>query len=180
MTQVNRVIILDRDGVLNHDRADYVRTPEQLQIIDGAPEAVAALNRAGYRVLIATNQACIGKGLVAPETLTAIHDKLRRKIAAAGGRIDEIFHCPHTNEDGCGCRKPAPGMLLQARDKWGFTPGETWFVGDTVRDMQAAKAANCKGALVMTGYGSSVAHEVPDRPHFADLAAFVAFLLDKT
>jgi D-glycero-D-manno-heptose 1,7-bisphosphate phosphatase len=179
MTTENKVIVLDRDGVLNHDRPDYIRTPEQLHIIDGVPEAIFQLNQAQYKVLVATNQACIGKGLVLPETLAMIHKKLRAEIAVAGGEITEFFHCPHTNEDRCGCRKPAPGLLLQAQERWSFKAEETWFVGDTVRDMQAAKAANCKGALVLTGYGAGIAHEVPDRPHFADLPGFVSFLLEQ-
>jgi D-glycero-D-manno-heptose 1,7-bisphosphate phosphatase len=178
MTTKNRTIILDRDGVLNHDRANYVQNPEQLRIIDGVPEAIFRLNQAYYNVLVATNQACIGKGLILPETLAGIHGKLRTEIGRVGGKIAGIYHCPHTDADGCNCRKPKPGLLLQAQEQWLFKPEETWFVGDTVRDMQAAKGANCLGALVLTGHGADIAHQVPDRPHFKDLANFVSFLLD--
>jgi D-glycero-D-manno-heptose 1,7-bisphosphate phosphatase len=177
MNSHNKIVILDRDGVLNRDRSDYVRTPEQLQILDGIPEAIAKLNRAHYKVLVATNQACIGKGLILPETLTRIHQKLYDKIGQAGGKIDALYHCPHKNEEGCRCRKPKPGLLLQAQKQWKFRPEETWFVGDTVRDMEAAKAANCLGALVLTGHGTSMAEQVPDRPHFRDLPDFVSYLL---
>ncbi|MBF0453246.1 MAG: D-glycero-beta-D-manno-heptose 1,7-bisphosphate 7-phosphatase [Magnetococcales bacterium] len=177
MNRENKVIILDRDGVLNQDRPDYVLTPEQLQLIDGVPEAIARLTQAQYRVLVATNQACIGKGLLLPDTLTRIHQKMCDEIALAGGKIDAIYHCPHQNEDHCLCRKPQPGLLLQAQKQWSFVPQQTWFVGDTVRDLQAARGANCLGALVLTGHGRQVVKQVEDRPHFKDLAAFVSFLL---
>jgi D-glycero-D-manno-heptose 1,7-bisphosphate phosphatase len=174
-----KFIILDRDGVLNHDRADYVRSPEQLELINGIPETIVRLNQAHYNVIIATNQACIAKGLILPDTLTRIHEKLTTEIGKAGGRIEAIYHCPHKNEDFCACRKPKPGLLLQAQKAYSFKLEETWFVGDTLRDMQAAKAANCLGALVLTGHGNKMAEQVPDRPHFVDLEAFVTFLLGK-
>ena len=178
MAANNKFIILDRDGVLNHDRNDYVYNPEQLHLIAGIPEAIALLNKAHYKVLIATNQACIGKGLILPDTLSKIHEKLTREIAIAGGKITAIYHCPHTQEESCNCRKPKPGLLLAAQQDWSFKPEETWFVGDTARDMQAAKAANCLGALVLTGHGTQNAPHVPNQPHFQDLPDFVNFLLN--
>ncbi|MBF0193501.1 MAG: D-glycero-beta-D-manno-heptose 1,7-bisphosphate 7-phosphatase [Magnetococcales bacterium] len=177
MTSVNRAIILDRDGVLNENCSTYVQNPDQLKIITGVPQAIFKLNQANYKVLVATNQACIGKGIISPDTLTNIHKKLYTEIGKAGGKIDAIYHCPHKNEDNCNCRKPKPGMLIEAQKQWSFNPEQTWFVGDTPRDMQAAKGANCKGALVLTGLGAESANEVTDNPHFNNLPEFVDFLL---
>ncbi|MBF0358378.1 MAG: D-glycero-beta-D-manno-heptose 1,7-bisphosphate 7-phosphatase [Magnetococcales bacterium] len=179
MITETKAIILDRDGVLNHDRSKYIRSPEQLRIIDGVPEAINLLKQAGYKVLVATNQACIAKGIISPSTLTNINNKLYSQIAEGGGKIDAIYHCPHRDEDMCGCRKPKPGLLLQAQKEWKFKPEVTWFIGDTVRDMQAAKGANCLGALVLTGKGEESAPQLPDHRHFKDLLEFVRFLLDQ-
>lgn len=177
MTQ-QRVILLDRDGVLNQDRSDYVRSPEQFQMMEGTCQAIARLTQAHYRILIITNQACLGKGLVSPEMLEKIHAKMINEVQRAGGCIDQIFHCPHIDQDRCGCRKPKPGLILQARERWAFQPEETWFVGDSLRDLQTADAAGCLGALVLTGHGAETAPRVKDHPHFNDLAHFVDFLLD--
>ncbi|MBF0448889.1 MAG: D-glycero-beta-D-manno-heptose 1,7-bisphosphate 7-phosphatase [Magnetococcales bacterium] len=177
MSEGNKVILLDRDGVLNRDRSNYVRTPQQLQILPGVPAAVSRLTQAGYRVLIITNQACVGKGLLSSFGLEKIHEKLRREVSEVGGRIDGIYHCPHTDEFNCDCRKPKPGLILKARKEWGFLPEQTWFVGDTTRDMAAARAAGCLGALVLTGQGEMICQQVPDHPHFRDLADFVSSLL---
>ncbi len=163
----NKVVLLDRDGVLNRDRHDYVRTVAQLLIFPGIPAAVARLN-----------QAAVAKGLIHPETLTAIHAKLSAAITAGGGRIDAIYHCPHRNEDLCGCRKPAPGMIIRAQQEWRFDPAQTWMVGDTKRDLDAARAAGCQAALVLTGHNQKNAETVSwGAPIFADLTAFVDFLL---
>lgn len=178
MGKREKIVLLDRDGVFNRDRSDYVKTPEELIILPGIPGAVARLTRAGYRILVVTNQAGVGKGLIAPQTLAAIHDLLREKLAVAGGRIDAVYHCPHRNEDRCDCRKPAPGMIRQAQREWGFDPARTWFAGDTLRDLHAGRAAGCQPALLLTGHGSQVVGDAPsDVPVFADLPAFAAFLL---
>ncbi|MBF0382986.1 MAG: D-glycero-beta-D-manno-heptose 1,7-bisphosphate 7-phosphatase [Magnetococcales bacterium] len=177
MASVNRVIILDRDGVINVNRSTYVQSPAQLEILPGVPQAIHKLNQRDYKVLVATNQACIGKGIITPDTLTNIHKKLYNEIGAAGGKISAIYHCPHTNEDNCNCRKPKPGMLLQACKEWNFNPQDTWFVGDTARDMAAAKGANCKGAFVLTGLGEEEADKVTANPHFKNLPEFVDHLL---
>ncbi|MBF0179097.1 MAG: HAD-IIIA family hydrolase [Magnetococcales bacterium] len=177
MKNEEKFLLLDRDGVCNRDRSDYVRAPEELEILSGVPEALGRVRRAGYRVLLITNQACVGKGLVAPATLEAIHGKLVAAVAEGGGRIDGIFHCPHVNEDRCGCRKPAPGLILEARRLWGFVPEVTWMVGDSARDAQAARAAGCRPALVRTGHGADAVARFPEVPAFDHLPAFVDFLL---
>ena len=104
-------IILDRDGVINHDSDQYIKSPSEWVAIDGTPEAIARLNRAGYRVAVATNQSALGRGLFSLETLTDIHRKMTNAIESAGGNIDMIVFCPHHPEDTCECRKPKPGLL---------------------------------------------------------------------
>lgn len=173
-------LLLDRDGVLNRDRHDYVRTLDQLAILPGIPEAVAALNRAGVRLLVVTNQGCIAKGLLDEAGLARIHHHIGQILATAGGHIDAFYHCPHHNGDGCTCRKPAPGMILQAQREWGFDPARTWMVGDTERDMLAARAAGCRGALVLSGHGDLALANALAVPVFQDLADFTRAYLQPT
>ncbi|MBF0178001.1 MAG: HAD-IIIA family hydrolase [Magnetococcales bacterium] len=169
----SRVLLLDRDGVLNHDRPDYIQTVAQLRLISGVGEAMRRLREAGVATLVVTNQACVGKGLVTPATLEAIHARLAAEIAEAGGEITQFYLCAHRNEDRCACRKPAPGLILRAQQEWGFDPSQTWMVGDAERDIQAAEAAGCRAALVRTGKGEITVLRRPDVPAFADLPAFV-------
>ena len=172
-----RAVLLDRDGVLNRDTRRGVRRLDELRVLPGAADAVKRLTGAGCRVLVLTNQSGIGRGRLSAGELDEIHAALRREIEAPGGRIDGFYVCPHAPGIGCGCRKPEPGLIDQARREWGFEPAETWFVGDAVRDVDAAIAAGCRPALVLTGKG---AHSAPLRSHvpvFPDVAAFVdAFL----
>jgi D-glycero-D-manno-heptose 1,7-bisphosphate phosphatase len=164
-------VILDRDGTLNHDRPDYVLTLAQLEILPGVPAAVARLSRAGYRVLVASVQACIGKGLLTVAGLDEINQAIAAAVAAAGGRIDGWYICPHRDSDGCSCRKPLPGLIHQAQAAWGFDPARTWVVGDAERDLGMARAGGCRPGLVLTGKGRATAARCPGVPAFADLQA---------
>ncbi|MBL8806456.1 MAG: D-glycero-beta-D-manno-heptose 1,7-bisphosphate 7-phosphatase [Rhodospirillales bacterium] len=149
-----RLVLIDRDGVLNVDRADYVKNPGELEMIPGAAAAVARLNAAGLLVAVCTNQSPIGRGIFDEAMLARIHDRLRDELAQAGARLDAIFHCPDAPGPPSACRKPAPGMLQAAMRRFGATAGETPFVGDTLTDMQAALAAGCARHLVRTGHGA--------------------------
>ncbi|MBF0612671.1 MAG: D-glycero-beta-D-manno-heptose 1,7-bisphosphate 7-phosphatase [Magnetococcales bacterium] len=170
-------LLLDRDGVINGDRSDYVLNLDQLVVLPGVATAIGRLKRAGVRVVVITNQGCIAKGLLDEAGLQAIHQRIREVIALEGGAIDAIYHCPHHNADGCSCRKPKPGMILQAQKDWGFDPKHTWMVGDTQRDMEAARAAGCNAALVLTGHGDASLAQQLNVPCFQNLAHFVdAFL----
>jgi len=142
-------------------------------MLPGSLEALRLLSEAGYRVLVLTNQACVGRGEVSMKTLEAIHNRLRQETATAGGKIDGFFICTHVPSDKCYCRKPKPGLIIQAQQKWGFDPTLTYFVGDDRRDMEAAMAANCKPVLVLTGKGRVTRKFLPTIPVFADLLAFV-------
>ena len=175
-----KLVLLDRDGVLNEDRADYVKNPGELVLLPGAAQAVARLNAAGFAVAICTNQAGVGKGVFDEAMLARIHDKLRDELARAGGTLDAIFHCPDPGPSPR--RKPEPGMLLEALRRFGAAAARTPFVGDNLRDLEAAAKAGCPRHLVRTGHGAKVqaaglpSAVLPVRVH-DDLAAAVDALL---
>ena len=174
-------IILDRDGVINHDSEQYVKSPSEWAAIDGAPEAIAQLNHAGYRIAIATNQSGLGRGLFDVQTLTDIHRKMTHTIEAAGGHIDMIVFCPHQPADNCECRKPKPGLLHAINQEIPLNPDTDWMVGDTAKDLTAAQRMGVRAALVETGKGErELANGLVSRetsPVFADLKSFVSWLL---
>ena len=148
-----KLIILDRDGTINHDSDDYIKSPDEWKPLPGAPEAIARLNQAGYRVAVATNQSGIGRGLYDMATLNAMHEKMHRIVNAAGGRIDAIFFCPHVPDDKCHCRKPLPGMLEDIGRRFGVDLRTVAMVGDTIHDVEAAAAVGAQPVLVRTGKG---------------------------
>lgn len=147
------LILLDRDGVLNEDRPDYVTAPDQLILIPGAAEAVARMNALGWTVVVCTNQACVGKGIIDTARLALIHAHLRDGLARAGARLDDILFAPDPPWAASDRRKPGPGMLREAMAKYRTAPAETVFIGDNLTDLQAAKAAGCRRILVRTGKG---------------------------
>lgn len=172
-----RAVILDRDGTINVDRPHYVLSLAELELLPGVPAAIARLTQAGYRVLVASVQQCVGKGLLAPAGLERIHAAIADAVARAGGRIDGWYVCPHLDADGCACRKPKPGLVLQAQTAWGFDPAATWAIGDAERDLGMARAAGCRPALVRTGKGSATAAAHPEVPAFATLDDAVTMVL---
>jgi D-glycero-D-manno-heptose 1,7-bisphosphate phosphatase len=176
------LVLLDRDGVINEDSPDYIKRASEWLPIPGSLQAIARLNRAGSKVAICSNQAGVARGVLSIEDLHEIHDAMRIRLAEAGGHIDAIFCCIHGPDDQCDCRKPAPGLLRRAMAELNFAPAETTFVGDSVRDMQAAVAAHCLPVLVRTGNGANA--EIPARSIgvdlvFDDLAAATDWLLDR-
>jgi D-glycero-D-manno-heptose 1,7-bisphosphate phosphatase len=170
-----KLVVLDRDGVVNLDSDAFIKSPEEWVPIAGSLEAIARLNQAGYRVVIASNQSGIGRGLFDMVALNAMHEKLHRGLAAVGGRVDAIFYCPHTQSDNCECRKPKPGMLEQIKRRFEIDPALTPVVGDSLRDLQAAATLGFPSHLVLTGKGEKTrgAGGLPEgtRIH-ADLFAF--------
>jgi D-glycero-D-manno-heptose 1,7-bisphosphate phosphatase len=148
-----KLVILDRDGVVNVDSDAFIKSPDEWVAIPGSLEAIARLNQAGYRVAIASNQSGIGRGLFDMAALNAMHEKMNRAAAAVGGRIDAVFFCPHTQEDECECRKPKPGMLQQIIERFEIDPEDTPVVGDSLRDLQAGAALGFAPHLVLTGKG---------------------------
>lgn len=148
-----RLVILDRDGVINRDSDEYVKHPDEWEALPGSLEALGLLTAAGFTVCIASNQSGIGRGLFGRDALYAMHRKLRRQAAKHGGRIDSIVFCPHHPEFGCACRKPAPGLLLRLARLYGEPLAGVPVVGDSLRDLDAAVAAGAKPVLVLTGNG---------------------------
>lgn len=174
-------IILDRDGVINHDSVDHIKSAKEWRPIDGSLEAIARLTHAGCRVVIASNQSGIARGLLDYDDLFAIHDKMNRMTAELGGRIDGVFFCPHGPDEDCDCRKPRPGMLEQIGQRLQANLSRVPVVGDSWRDVQAARAAGALPVLVRTGNGVATeadhADELAGVAVFDDLAAAVEWLL---
>ncbi len=150
-----RLVILDRDGVINHDSDEFIKCADEWQPIDGSIEAIARLTNAGYTVAVASNQSGIGRGLLDLVALSAIHKKMRRQVTATGGSIDHIVFCPHLPDDGCDCRKPLPGLLRQIAEHYGTMLDNVPVIGDSLRDLEAAVAAGARPILVRTGNGRS-------------------------
>jgi D-glycero-D-manno-heptose 1,7-bisphosphate phosphatase len=148
-----KLVILDRDGVINVDSDAFIKSPDEWVALPGALDAIARLNQAGYRVAVATNQSGIGRGLFDMDALNAMHLKMYRSAAAVGARIDAVFFCPHTDEDHCECRKPKPGMLKMIAERFEIDPAHTPVVGDSLRDLQAGEALGHPLHLVLTGKG---------------------------
>jgi D-glycero-D-manno-heptose 1,7-bisphosphate phosphatase len=180
-----KIVILDRDGTINQDSDEYIKSPEEWFALPGALEAISRLNHAGFHVLVATNQSGLGRGLLDVASLNAIHKRMLKQLAAVGGRIDAIFYCPHTPADACTCRKPMPGLIDQIAERFGLSMQGVPFVGDTLTDMQAAVASGCTPHLVLTGKSESLKGLAlpPSFPSgtqmHADLNAFVDVLLRK-
>jgi D-glycero-D-manno-heptose 1,7-bisphosphate phosphatase len=175
-----KLVILDREGVLNRTVDGYVLAPDQWEPLPGSLEAIARLNHGGYRVAVATNQAPLSRGLLDMVTLNAIHQRMSRLVEAVGGRIDAIAVCPHSPEQACECRKPRPGMLLELIERFGAEPAETTTVGDTPADIEAGVAAGCRTWLVLSGHGRETlaAGQTPPTVAVAeDLAAVAQALL---
>jgi len=179
-TRAAKVIVLDRDGVINHDSDQFIKSPDEWRPIPGSLEAVARLNHAGFRVVVATNQSGVGRGLLDIATLNAIHERMHKALAQAGGRIDAIFYCPHTADSQCECRKPKPGMLEEIGRRFNVDMTGIPCVGDSPRDLAAAEAVGAQPMLVLTGKGEKTLREggfPKNTVIFPDLAFAVAALL---
>ena len=175
-----KLVILDRDGVINYDSEHFIKSVAEWKALPGSPEAIAKLTQAGYRVVVATNQSGIGRGLFDMDTLNAMHDKVHRAVQAVGGRIDAVFYCPHSADSNCNCRKPKPGMLERIADCFNVDLKGVYAVGDSLRDLEAAVTAGAQPILVLTGKGEKT-HLDGNLPAgtlvFKDLAAAVEHIL---
>ena len=172
-------VILDRDGVINEDSPDYIKSPEEWIPIAGSLEAIALLNQHGFDVYVATNQAGIARGKFSEATLQQIHRKMFSLIEAAGGKIKALRFCPHHPDARCDCRKPKPGMLLHLAREQGLNLAQAAFVGDALTDLEAAEAAGCTPILVLTGVGQQTRLLRPQhQPVFPDLLSYVQQLVE--
>ena len=177
-----KLVILDRDGTINEEGADPVETPDAWRPLPGALEAIARLNHGGWHVVVAANQASLGRGLLEVATLNAIQSKMHKLLAGAGARVDAVFFCPHAPGEGCRCRKPEPGLFEQIGERYGIDLRGVPAVGDSVEDLVAGAAAGCEPHLVLTGLGAVYrGHMLPESfpagtVVHEDLAAFAEFL----
>ena len=174
-----KLLILDRDGVINHDSDDYIKSLEEWIPLPGSIAAIARLSRAGWTVAVATNQSGLARGFYDEATLSDMHQRLRDLVAEQGGELGVVVHCPHGPEDGCDCRKPLPGMLQQIAQHYRTDLKGVWFVGDSSGDLQAALAVDCQPVLVKTGKGErTLTRPLPvNTLVFDDLAAVANHLL---
>lgn len=179
-----QLVILDRDGVINADSDAFIKSPDEWQALPGSLEAIVRLNQAGYRVVVASNQSGIARGLFTIDDLNQIHAKLHQQLNALGGSVEAIFFCPHGPNTTCTCRKPKPGLFEDIARRLGLSNGLTGVpaVGDSLRDLQAARAAGATPILVRTGKGEKTAQQLTEAgfagvPVYPDLAAFVQTLL---
>ena len=175
------LIILDRDGVINHDSDNFIKSPAEWEPIEGSLEAIARLNHAGYRVVVITNQSGIARGLFDVDTLSRIHAKMRRMLTHVGGTLEAILYCPHGPDDDCACRKPKAGNFIELAERLRVKLDDAPAMGDSLRDLQAAQAAGARPILVKTGKGERTLAEgnLPDNVEvYDDLAAAVSALLD--
>ncbi len=172
-----KLIILDRDGVINEDSDDYIKSESEWRPIPGSLEAIALLHQQGYTISVATNQSGIARGLYSLEVLQAIHQKMLDSVAAYGGKIDSIFYCPHGPQDACDCRKPKPGLFWQIAKHYQVNLNNVPAVGDSWRDLQAAMAVNARPFLVLTGKGAKTqqneAHQLKTIPIYQNLYELV-------
>nr|WP_291993873.1 D-glycero-beta-D-manno-heptose 1,7-bisphosphate 7-phosphatase [Candidatus Accumulibacter sp. ACC003] len=175
-----KLVILDRDGVINYDSKQFIKSPAEWRPIPGSLEAIARLNQAGYRVVLCTNQSGVGRGLFDMDTLNAIHAKMHRAVQTVGGRIDAIFYCPHAVDAHCTCRKPKTGMFERIANCFNVDLAGVPAIGDTLRDLLAAAAVGAKPLLVLTGQGAQTV-EAGGLPEgtlvFPDLATAAEHLL---
>ncbi|MBQ0720605.1 MAG: D-glycero-beta-D-manno-heptose 1,7-bisphosphate 7-phosphatase [Gammaproteobacteria bacterium] len=181
------LIILDRDGVINQDSDDYIKSAQEWQPIPGSIDAIARLCRAGYRVAVATNQSGLGRGLFDLDDLEAIHDKMRELVESAGGHIAGIYYCPHLPAAGCNCRKPAPGLLDAIAEDFSTPLTNVVFIGDSLKDLQAGVARRCRPILLRTGKGAAYEKQLADETNvlirsaqvYDDLSSAVDSLLEE-
>jgi D-glycero-D-manno-heptose 1,7-bisphosphate phosphatase len=175
-----KLVILDRDGVINRDSDEYIKSPEEWVPIPGSLEAIARLHREGYKIIVATNQSGVGRGLYDMDMLGRIHARMLEAVRAKGGEIDAIFFCPHKPEDQCDCRKPRPGLMLEIAERLKVNLAGVYAVGDSERDVLAARAVAARPILVRTGKGRRTLKKsklLAGVPVFDDLAAFTDALL---
>jgi D-glycero-D-manno-heptose 1,7-bisphosphate phosphatase len=149
----SKAVFLDRDGVLTRERSDYVKTPDELEVLPGIGPPLRDLRKMGYRLIIVTNQSVVGRGLATDAEMGRIHEKLQSELKRMGCPVDAIYYCPHLPGAGCSCRKPEPGLILRAAKDLGLDIASSWMIGDKEIDVEAAKRAGCRGLRVETNRG---------------------------
>lgn len=179
MRRPRKTVFVDRDGVINVNRPDHVKSWAEFEFLPNALAGLASLTRQGFNIYVVTNQAVVNRGLVSAARLNEIHKRMTRAISAGGGRVAGVLYCPHRPDEGCGCRKPAPGLLLEAVDRFGVDLASAVFIGDHTNDLEAAERAGCRSILVLSGRlpaGAAVDLPAGCLAVLDDLAAAAAYL----
>jgi D-glycero-D-manno-heptose 1,7-bisphosphate phosphatase len=176
-----RLVMIDRDGVINEDSDEFIKSVGEWRPIGGSLEAIAALHRGGWKVAVVTNQSGVGRGLYTEAALAEIHEHMRQRVRAAGGELAGVFHCPHLPDAGCECRKPRPGLFRALERELGVSVTGAPYIGDRLSDIEAAEAVGARPMLVRTGTGAATEAVLGSRrlPVFDDLAAAARSLLDE-
>jgi len=174
-----KVVVLDRDGVINIDSIAYIKSPDEWVAIPGSLDAIARLTKGGFKVVVATNQSGLARGYFTAEILSQIHAKMCKQVEEVGGKIDAIFVCPHGPQDNCGCRKPKPGLFMEIAKHYDVNNKEMLVVGDSMRDLIAAKSFDVKSILVKTGNGEETSKQDVNVPVVDDLAAAVDLIYSR-
>ena len=170
--QMDKTVFLDRDGVINRDSPAYIKSWEEFTFLPGSLDALRELNKNGYRVILITNQSAVGRGMITSAGLNHMHQMMKDEIVSHGGLVSDIFFCPHMPDKGCDCRKPAPGMILQAREKYHIDLSQAVMVGDSAKDIECAGNAGCSRAvLVKTGNGRQAEKQLIKKGIFPDYVA---------
>jgi D-glycero-D-manno-heptose 1,7-bisphosphate phosphatase len=172
MGLLKKVVFLDRDGTINRDSPDYIKSRAEFEFIPGSIEAIRELTVNGFTVMVITNQSALARKLISPDELEAMHAGMCETVAADGGRITDVFFCPHMPDEGCGCRKPAPGLIFQARQKYDLDLADAVMVGDSVKDVACGRNAGCGlTVLVKSGLDPEVEYKLKKSPFAADRVA---------
>ena len=167
-----KVVFLDRDGTINYDSPDYIKSRAEFKIIPGSIEAIRLLTSNGFATIVITNQSAIARSFISPAELDCIHTRMKEAVLSGGGKITDIFLCPHLPTDGCGCRKPLPGLIFQAQQKYNIDLSKTIMVGDSAKDIECARNAGCgKAVLVKTGKDNQAQHIMKTKQIVADFTA---------
>ena len=174
-----KYVLLDRDGVINHDSADFIKSADEWQALPKSLEAITLLNQQGYEVVVISNQSGLGRGLFDEATLTAMHQKMHQQLAGCGGKITAVYYCPHLPDEGCDCRKPKVALLKKFAKDYQATLTDCYFIGDSLRDIQAGLAVGAKSILVKTGKGQKTFNDNPTLtvPIFENLYDAAKFIL---
>ena len=159
-------VFLDRDGVINEHRPDYVKSWDEFRFLPGVLEALKNLAKSKFRIIVVSNQSIIGRGIVKSRIVEEINNRMKIRIEETGGRVDAVYYCPHKPEDYCECRKPKPGMLIQAATEFGIDMNRSYFIGDSISDVEAAYAAGCQPILVLTGLGKEHIRKMSDQGYY--------------
>jgi D-glycero-D-manno-heptose 1,7-bisphosphate phosphatase len=172
MEVLKKVVFLDRDGTINRDSADYIKSRSEFEFLSGSIQAIRKLTDHGFTLIVITNQSALARQYVSPEELDAMHTFMCRSVASEGGKITDVFFCPHMPDEGCECRKPAPGLILQARQKYNVELADSIMVGDSIKDIECGHNAGCgRTVLVKTGLDADVEEKLKHRPSGANFVA---------